>query len=122
MCLEAKLRDNMALGQNSFQPMSTPTFLREQADGILVSIKLQPRASKNLIGQVMGDELRVHVTAPPVDAAANDALVRLLAETLDCPRNQIQLVRGHTSRHKTLKIYGRSLDEVHSKLSRAVTE
>jgi uncharacterized protein len=85
--------------------MSTPDFLRVLPDGILLSIKLQPRASSNEIGEPLGSELRVKVTAPPVDAAANEALVRLLAKTLDCPRNQLELVRGHTSRHKSVKIH-----------------
>ena len=54
----------------------------------------------------MGSELRIKVTAPPVDAAANEALLRLLAETLDCPRGKVELVRGHTSRHKVIKLHG----------------
>jgi uncharacterized protein (TIGR00251 family) len=85
--------------------MSTPDFLRVQTDGILLSIRLQPRASANEIGEPLGAELRVKVTAPPVDAAANEALLRLLAKTLDCPRNHVELVRGHTSRHKAVKLY-----------------
>lgn len=72
----------------------------------MLAIKLQPRASANAIGEQLGGELRIKVTAPPVDAAANEALIRLLAETLDCPRNRVELVRGHTSRHKTVKVHG----------------
>src|SRR4051794_2983953 len=87
-------------------PMSTPAFLRVQPDGVLLSIKLQPRASANQICEALGNELRVKVTAPPVDAAANEALLRLLAEVLDCPRRQVELVRGHTSRHKAIKLHG----------------
>jgi uncharacterized protein (TIGR00251 family) len=86
--------------------MKIPGFLRVQADGLLLSIKLQPRASTNEIGEPLGDELRIKVTAPPVDAAANEALLRLLAETLDCPRGRVELVRGHTSRHKFVKLHG----------------
>ena len=65
-------------------------------------MKLQPRASKNEIGAPLGGELKIKVTAPPVDAAANEALVKLLAEKLDCPRGKVELLRGHTSRHKTI--------------------
>src|ERR1039458_5390758 len=86
--------------------MTIPAFLRVQADGVLLSVKLQPRASANEIGDALGSELRIKVTAPPVDAAANEALVKLLAKQLDCPRNRVELVRGHTSRHKTVKLYG----------------
>ena len=97
--------------------MSIPSFLRIQSDGVLLSVKLQPRASSNEIGEPLGNELRIKVTAPPVDAAANEALVRLLAETLDCPRNRVELVRGHTSRHKTVKLYGCSADDLVAKLA-----
>jgi hypothetical protein len=86
--------------------MTTPGFLRPQPDGVLLSVKLQPRASANEIADALGNELRIKVTAPPVDAAANEALVKLLAQHLDCPRNRVELVRGHTSRHKTVKLYG----------------
>jgi uncharacterized protein (TIGR00251 family) len=96
--------------------MATPAFLQTQPDGVLLSIKLQPRASVNEIGAPSGNELRIKVTAPPVDSAANEALLRLLADHLDCPRNQLELRRGHTSRHKLVKIYGNS-DELIGKFS-----
>ena len=88
--------------------MSLPAFLREQPDGVLLAVKLQPRASANEIVPPALDskELRIRVTAPPVDAAANEALIRLLAERLDCPRGRVELVHGHKSRHKTLKFHG----------------
>jgi uncharacterized protein (TIGR00251 family) len=86
--------------------MTPPAFLRAHANGVLLSIKLQPRASKNELGSPLGDELRVKVTAPPVDAAANEALLRLLAEIFDCSRNRVELIRGHTSRHKTVLLHG----------------
>ena len=99
--------------------MTMPGFLRVQADGVLLSVKLQPRASANEIGDALGDELRIKVTAPPVDAAANEALVRLLAQQLNCPRNRVDLVRGHTSRHKTVKLYGLDPADVVARLGKA---
>jgi uncharacterized protein (TIGR00251 family) len=99
--------------------MTMPGFLRVQADGVLLSVKLQPRSSANEIGDALGNELRIKVTAPPVDAAANEALVRLLAQHLDCPRNRVELVRGHTSRHKTIKLHGLAPEDVVKKLGRA---
>ena|SRR6516225_8511795 len=85
-----------------------PQFLRAQADGVLLAVKLQPRASANEIVPYdgIGDELRIRVTAPPVDAAANEALIRLLAGRLDCARNCVELVRGYKSRHKVVKLHG----------------
>jgi uncharacterized protein (TIGR00251 family) len=82
------------------------TFLRETSGGTLLSVKLRPRASKNEVGEPLGDELKIKVTAPPVDAAANQALVELIAEKLSCSRGKVELVRGHTSRHKTVLLHG----------------
>ena len=99
--------------------MTTPAFLRVQPDGVLLSVKLQPRASANEIGEALGSELRIKVTAPPVDAAANEALLKLLAQQLHCPRNRVDIVRGHTSRHKTVKLYGLTAEDVVAKLGKA---
>jgi uncharacterized protein (TIGR00251 family) len=96
--------------------MSLPPYLRAQADGVLLSVKLQPRASANEIGEPLGGELRIKVTAPPVDSAANEAMVHLLAEKLDCARNRIELIRGQTSRHKLIKLRGVTAEEVARKL------
>jgi len=82
------------------------SFLKETTGGTLLSVKLQPRASKNEIGAPLGDELKIKVTAPPVDAAANQALVELLAEKLGCSRGKVELLRGQTSRHKTVMLHG----------------
>jgi uncharacterized protein (TIGR00251 family) len=98
--------------------MSVPTYLREQDGGVLLSLKLQPRASANEIGEPLGSELRIKVTAPPVDSAANEALVRFLADVLDCGRNRVELVRGQTSRHKLVKLHGITADEAVRKLKR----
>ncbi|MBI4326981.1 MAG: YggU family protein [Chloroflexi bacterium] len=86
--------------------MSLPPFLRAHADGVYLAVKVQPRASKNEIGEPLGPELKVKVTAPPVESAANEALLRFLADQLNCPRGAVELVRGQTSRHKVVFIRG----------------
>ena len=96
--------------------MPLPNYLRAQPDAVLLSVKLQPRASANEIAGPMGDELRIKVTAPPVDAAANEALVRLLADVLDCSRSRVELVRGQTSRHKLVRLRGFNAEEVARRL------
>jgi uncharacterized protein len=89
------------------QPVpAPPAWLTAQPDGITLAVKVQPRAAKNEISALAGPELRIKVTAPPVDAAANEALLRLLAEACDCPRSKVELLRGHTARHKIVKIHG----------------
>lgn len=93
--------------------MPLPSFIHVKPDGVLLSVKLQPRASVNEIVPVPVDsgELRVRVSAPPVDDAANAALIRFLAEWLDCPRNRIELIQGHKSRHKVIKLHGFTAEE-----------
>jgi uncharacterized protein len=93
------------------------TFLREVSGGTLLSVKLQPRASKNEIGAALGNELKIKVTAPPVDAAANQALVEFLAETLGCSRGRVELIRGHTSRHKIIMLHGFAPADILQQLS-----
>ena len=99
--------------------MALPNYLRAQQDDTLLAVKLQPRASTTEIGGALGDELRVKVTAPPVDAAANQALLDLLVATLGCARGRVELVRGHTSRHKRIKLHGFPPEEVFEKLARS---
>lgn len=95
---------------------NSPAFLKEHRDGTMLSVKVQPRASRNEIGEQTGDELKIRVTAPPVDSAANESVVRLLAKALGCPRASLQLVRGGTSRHKSILINGLAPVEVMAKL------
>jgi uncharacterized protein (TIGR00251 family) len=84
---------------------------------MLLLVKLQPRASKNEIGEPLGNELKIKVTAPPVDAAANAALVKLLAKKLDCARSRVELIRGQTSRHKTVMLHGFKPEDIRLKLA-----
>jgi len=93
-----------------------PPFLRAQPDGLLLAVKVQPRASRNAVGGLHGDELKIAVTAPPVDAAANAAVVELLAETIGLPRRAVTLVRGQTSRHKVLRLEGITAEAAAAKL------
>jgi uncharacterized protein len=92
-------------------------YLQPRDDGVYLSLKVQPRASRNEIGGLMGAELKIKVSAPPVDSAANEAVLELLAETLNCPRSQLTLVRGQTSRHKQVRIRGLTLDQIEARLS-----
>ncbi|MBI5775578.1 MAG: YggU family protein [Verrucomicrobia bacterium] len=94
----------------------TPPWLREVNGGVELAVKLQPRASREEISGAIGGELKIKVTAPPVDSAANEALVRLLAEKLNCPRGAVQLVRGQTSRHKTVRVAGMTAEVVAERL------
>ena len=64
--------------------MPVPSDLKTQGDVVYFHVKTQPRASRNEIGEAVGHELKIKITAPPVDSAANEALVKFLAEALGC--------------------------------------
>jgi uncharacterized protein (TIGR00251 family) len=76
------------------------------ARGLRIPIRVIPRSPRNRIDGVRAGRLLVRVTAPPVDAAANEAVIALLAETLSVPRRNVQIVSGATSRNKTIEVNG----------------
>lgn len=87
---------------------------REQPDALLVDVLVAPRASKNRLGPIHGDRLKVSVTAPPVDGAANKAIVVLFAGALSIPKRDVDVVAGTSSRRKTVRLRGctrRQLEE-----------
>jgi len=94
-----------------------PPFIQARPEGVYLSVKVQPRASKNALGGVLGNELKIKVTAPPVDSAANEALVEFLADTLSCPPGAVRIVRGQTSRHKQILVIGVTAAEIARRLA-----
>ncbi len=87
------------------------------ATGARIEIRVQPRASRNSISGTRAGLLRIRVTAPPVDGQANAAAIALLAQALDLPKSSIHLVKGASSRQKTLAIESMSQEEVNQRLS-----
>jgi hypothetical protein len=81
------------------------------ADGIIIRIHLQPRASKTEICGMQGDELKVRVTSPPVDDAANRLCIEFFAKAFKLPKSAVTIISGHKSRHKRLHISGIELKD-----------
>jgi hypothetical protein len=87
-----------------------PALKASERDGaVTVDIVVQPRASRAGLGPVVGDRLRVAVTAPPVDGKANEAVIRALAEALGIARAGVEIIRGETGRRKTVRLRGTTL-------------
>jgi uncharacterized protein (TIGR00251 family) len=82
----------------------------------IIKIYLQTKASKNEIVGSYRDGIKVKVTAPPVEGKANDTLIRFLAKELGISPSSIEIVKGHHSREKTLKISGNLDQELMKKL------
>ena len=71
---------------------------------LIVDIQVVPRASRNAVGPMVGDRLRVAVTAPPVDGAANAAVIEALADAFGVRLSAVEIVRGERGRRKTVSI------------------
>lgn len=84
--------------------------------GIRLTIHAQPRAARSEIAGLHGRALKVRLAAPPVDGAANEALIRLLAERLGVPRGAIRIVAGAGGRSKVVEIAGLTVDEARKRL------
>lgn len=77
-------------------------------DALIIEVQVVPRASRVAVGPAVGARLRVAVTAPPVDGAANAAVIDALAEAFGVRRAAVSIVRGDTGRRKTVRIAGGS--------------
>ncbi len=88
----------------------------ETTDGVEFTIRVVPRASKTEIVCEMDGVLKVRISAPPVDGAANDELVRFLSRWLKVPRSAVEIVSGNAARTKRIRIRGVSGDAVKNKI------
>jgi uncharacterized protein len=79
---------------------------------VRVSVHVQPRATRSEIVGLHGAALKVRLQAPPVDGAANEALVALLAERLGVARRSVRVVAGASSRAKTVEVDGTTEEAV----------
>ncbi|MCC6144496.1 MAG: YggU family protein [Candidatus Hydrogenedentes bacterium] len=91
--------------------------LEARAGGVLLRVKVQPKASRSAVLGEQGGRIRIALTAPPVDGAANDALLKFLSTILTVRRNQIEFKSGEQSRDKSLLVHGVTLDEVRAALA-----
>ena len=90
----------------------SPLRLQATSTGVRLSVRVQPRSSSSGVAGVHGDALRVRVTSPPVEGAANEALVRVLATTFGIPVRAITIVAGQSSRTKVVELDGITEDRV----------
>lgn len=70
---------------------------------MLIKVRLQPKSSQNRLEQD-GDTWKAWVSAPPVEGAANEALVKLVAKHFGVAQSKVEIIRGHTSRDKVLEV------------------
>jgi uncharacterized protein (TIGR00251 family) len=76
----------------------------EKDGAVWVSVRVQPRASRDEIAGVHGDALKLRLTAPPVEGAANAACIRFFAQLLGISQKQVTIASGQTARNKVVRI------------------
>lgn len=86
--------------------MTDAVWMNVRQDAIDVAVLVVPRASRSRVVGVHDGMLRIQLAAPPVDGAANEALLKLIAELVGTPMSSVALARGQSSRRKTVRITG----------------
>ena len=86
--------------------------LREEADGVSFEVWVQPRSSKTEISGIQDGILRVRLTSPPVDGAANKQCIELLSRKMKIPKRAIRIASGASARRKRLKVLGLGVEEM----------
>jgi len=81
-------------------------FLSTLDDSLILSVYIQPRASKNQICGIQGSELKIRLTSPPVDGAANKLCREFVADLFEICKSSVVIISGETSRHERLRITG----------------
>ena len=92
------------------------TGIRSTTDGVELSVRVIPRARKTAVTGVRGGSIVVRLAAPPVDGAANEALIDFLADVLRVPSRSVRLLSGERGREKRLAIAGVTVDQIRALL------
>jgi uncharacterized protein (TIGR00251 family) len=85
--------------------------IQERNGSVTISVRVQPKASRTELAGAHGDALKIRLAAPPVDGEANQECVRFLARTLGVARSAVEIVSGHASKTKVVRVAGVTADE-----------
>jgi uncharacterized protein len=91
--------------------------LQRSNGDVLLPVAVQPRASRNAVAGIHGGALKLQLTAPPVEGAANDACLRFLADLLGLSRARLSIVKGTKARRKLIRITELSIEEIQARLT-----
>ena len=90
-------------------------MITSTADGVVIAVRVAPRAGRTAVAGVRGGALLVRLAAAPVEGAANAELVAVLAEALDVPKRAVSIVSGHHGRLKRVAVTGVTVDEANAR-------
>jgi len=92
--------------------------LREADGGCSISLKVIPKSSRNQVAGVEGGVLKIKIQAPPVEGAANEAVIKFLSGLFHQPKSSILVIKGQQSRHKVIRIKGAQVKEILESLAK----
>lgn len=92
-------------------------FVEKRKQGLVFKITVQPKSSRNMVAGIYGDTLKIKLTAPPVNGAANKMCINFLAKSLKVSKSSLEIVAGHSSRTKKILLQNRSLKITPEKLA-----
>lgn len=91
--------------------------LHDGKSGSALAVRVTPRASKDAIVEVLSDgTVKIHLTAPPVEGKANEALIKFLSKILDLPISKLDIVAGATGRDKLISVIDMDAKTLHKKI------
>jgi uncharacterized protein (TIGR00251 family) len=86
------------------------TWYSRNGDTIILVLHIQPGAKQSVISGLHGEALKIRLAAPPVEGRANEALLRFIADQLDVPLRNVELIQGGQSRHKRVEVRGSTVN------------
>lgn len=86
--------------------------IRESDGGVTFAVRVIPRSGRNEVAGMQGDAMKVKLTAPPVEGAANAALIHFFADRLDVRRSAVSIIAGERNRNKTVRIEGVTREQI----------
>jgi len=94
--------------------------IQQQGHAITFSVKAHPRARRERIAGVLGNALKLEITAPPVEGKANEACIQFFADLLKVPRSSVTIAAGNSSRNKVIRVVGINAARVEEILTAAL--
>ena len=92
--------------------MSDSSIIKQDKDGVTLWVRVVPRSSKNGVSGIVEGAVKINLTAPPVDGAANEALQETLAKLCGLHKREVTILSGHTARQKRVLLHGAKLEQI----------
>ena len=90
--------------------------VHETSEGVTFTVKVQPRARRNAVICALGDDLKISLTAPPLDGLANEACIEFFSQALRVPKSAVAIVSGQTNRRKLVRVTGITATQLRQRL------